>query len=78
MIGLRAVPLYEELGKSGVDRWLQQLQENDGWLIFYSHDVELQPSKFGCTPELLTYCIQQAVKMGYAIETVKQVAARVS
>lgn len=35
-----------------------------GWLIFYTHDVDVSPSRFGCTPEHLNCLIERAVDLG--------------
>lgn len=76
LAGLKSVPLYESLGVDGVDRWLGLLGQAQGWLIFYTHDVEASPSKFGCTPGLLAHCLKRAQQLGFEIETVGMVASR--
>jgi peptidoglycan/xylan/chitin deacetylase (PgdA/CDA1 family) len=35
-----------------------------GWLIFYTHDVQDNPSRYGCTPEYLRIIAQAAVDSG--------------
>jgi len=50
-MNLRANAIYS---CNGLDRLLSYVEENRkicGWLIFYSHDVNDTPSKFGCTPK---------------------------
>jgi peptidoglycan/xylan/chitin deacetylase (PgdA/CDA1 family) len=77
LAGLRAVPLYQPMGEAGVDRWLDALAQAgpDAWLILYTHDVQPQPSPFGCTPQLLAHCLRRARAEGWAIDTVGAVAA---
>lgn len=41
-----------------------------GWLIFYSHDVAEQPSKFGVSPDLLELAVSTAEKVGCVVTTV--------
>jgi peptidoglycan/xylan/chitin deacetylase (PgdA/CDA1 family) len=58
---LRATPLIDELiDRNGIDRALDQAIDSNGWLIFYSHDVEPEPSPFGCSPPLLRYALEAA------------------
>lgn len=65
------------MGVSGVDHRLDALNRagDDAWLILYTHDVQPQPSPFGCTPALPERCSQRARTQGWAIETVGAVAA---
>jgi peptidoglycan/xylan/chitin deacetylase (PgdA/CDA1 family) len=58
---LRAMPLIDELiDHDGIDRALDEAIDSNGWLIFYSHDVEPEPSPFGCSPSLLRYALEAA------------------
>jgi peptidoglycan/xylan/chitin deacetylase (PgdA/CDA1 family) len=47
------------------------------WLIFYTHDVRGNPSRFGCTPELLKTALSCALDHGSEILTVEQVMLRI-
>lgn len=76
LAGLKSVPLYEGAGREGVDHWFKLLEKTNGWLIFYTHDVQAQPSRFGCTPDLLAYCLKQAAQLGCRVETVGMAASR--
>lgn len=38
-----------------------------GWLIFATHDVSDQPTRFGCTPEFFADVVAQAVQSGARI-----------
>lgn len=77
LASLRAVPLYQPMGEAGADRWLEALAAADdgAWLILYTHDVQPQPSPFGCTPQLLAHCLRRARAEGWTIDTVGAVAA---
>ncbi len=58
---LRAMPLIDDLiDQDGIDRAFDEAIESNGWLIFYSHDVEPKPSPFGCSPPLLRYALEAA------------------
>jgi hypothetical protein len=42
-------------------------REKMGWLIFATHDVAAQPSRYGCTPEFLEQVVQYSVDSGARI-----------
>jgi peptidoglycan/xylan/chitin deacetylase (PgdA/CDA1 family) len=60
---LRAMPLIDrEMDRDGIDRAFDEAQTNNGWLIFYSHDVADRPSPYGCSPALLAHALEAATK----------------
>ena len=60
---LRAMPLIDrEMDRDGIDRAFDEAQTNNGWLIFYSHDVTDRPSPYGCSPALLAHALRAAAK----------------
>jgi peptidoglycan/xylan/chitin deacetylase (PgdA/CDA1 family) len=60
---LRAMPLIDgEMDADGIDRAFDDAQTNNGWLIFYGHDVTEQPSAYGCSPALLNRALEEAVR----------------
>jgi peptidoglycan/xylan/chitin deacetylase (PgdA/CDA1 family) len=71
---LRANSIYGDIDDSGVvERLLDRTVRQKGWLVFYSHDVQRNPSRFGCTPQLLESVVSQAIKVGARIMTVAEV-----
>jgi hypothetical protein len=50
-------------------------ERQKSWLIFYSHDVQDTPSRFGCTPELLEFAVSCALQTSARILTVAEVVA---
>ena len=73
---LRANPLYggvEQL--SAIQRLLARAQELGGWLIFYTHDVQDPPSRYGCTPALLESAVKATLDISARVMTVSQVLA---
>ncbi len=42
-------------------------REKRGWLIFATHDISHDPSRFGCTPEFFEGVVQYAVRSGARI-----------
>jgi peptidoglycan/xylan/chitin deacetylase (PgdA/CDA1 family) len=70
---LRANRLYGDMsGAPHVQQLIQQNVAQKGWLIFYTHDVEPNPSEYGCTPEFLEFAVSAAAQGGSRILTVEQ------
>ena len=68
---LRSTPLINGLiDRDGVDRAFDELAANNGWLVFYGHDVAATPSPYGCTPDLLRHALDAAAQRNVAIMTV--------
>ena len=60
---LRSSPLIDrQMDADGIERVFDEAVAANGWLIFYSHDVEDEPSPYGCTPELLRYALDAAAR----------------
>jgi peptidoglycan/xylan/chitin deacetylase (PgdA/CDA1 family) len=58
---LRAMPLIDrQMDRDGIERAFDQAQTNNGWLIFYGHDVADRPSPWGCSPALLHHALEAA------------------
>jgi peptidoglycan/xylan/chitin deacetylase (PgdA/CDA1 family) len=58
---LRAVPLIDRhTDRDAIDRALDETHMNNGWLIFYGHDVAEAPSPYGCSPALLNHALEAA------------------
>jgi peptidoglycan/xylan/chitin deacetylase (PgdA/CDA1 family) len=58
---LRAMPLTDEhIDRDAIDRAFDETVAKNGWLIFYSHDVENAPSPYGCSPQLLRHALDAA------------------
>ncbi|MEH2622542.1 peptidoglycan/xylan/chitin deacetylase (PgdA/CDA1 family) [Bradyrhizobium sp. AZCC 1719] len=70
---LRAMPLIDrEMDRDGIDRALEDAQTNNGWLIFYGHDVIDRPSPYGCSPALLEHALAAASRRKIPILTVAE------
>jgi peptidoglycan/xylan/chitin deacetylase (PgdA/CDA1 family) len=58
---LRAMPLIDRrIDRDGIERAFDEAQTNNGWLIFYTHDVADEPSPYGCSPALLHEALEAA------------------
>ena len=76
---LRANSLYGRLAQSfQAEELILQNEQQNGWLIFYSHDIQPMPSLYGCTPELLEFALSFAAQRGARILTVAEVVAELT
>ena len=76
---LPSMQLYDRcLDRTRIDAMLARLADYPGWLIFYTHDVEENPSKHGCSPGLLKHAVEAAEKSGCQILSVDQALDRLS
>ncbi len=49
----------------------------NGWLIFYTHDIEKYPSPWGCTSEYFSKIVDESLKSGAEILTVREAYKKV-
>jgi peptidoglycan/xylan/chitin deacetylase (PgdA/CDA1 family) len=58
---LRSIPLIDQrIDRDGIERAFDDAQINNGWLIFYTHDVADRPSPYGCSPALMNHALEAA------------------
>ena len=57
-------------------RWIDDLNNNPGWLVFYTHDVSETPTEFGCKPETFERLVSHAVGSGATVLSVREALAR--
>jgi peptidoglycan/xylan/chitin deacetylase (PgdA/CDA1 family) len=68
---LRANSLYGDVDRlAHVEELISENERKKGWLIFYTHDVRDNPSRYGCTPALLESALSAAIRSGSKISTV--------
>lgn len=68
---LRATSLYN--GGRDLDEVSDLIRRNreiGGWLIFYTHDVDDRPSRYGCTPHYFEDVVRMAAASGSQVLTV--------
>jgi peptidoglycan/xylan/chitin deacetylase (PgdA/CDA1 family) len=65
-------------GEQTARTWLRRAAERKAWLILTAHDVQAQPSPWGCTPDALRRIVKEAVDRGFEIITVAEGARRVA
>ena len=70
---LRAVPLCnDQITPTELERVLDKTVVQNGWLIFYTHDISERPSTFGCTPNLLVHALESAIRRGIVPLTITE------
>jgi peptidoglycan/xylan/chitin deacetylase (PgdA/CDA1 family) len=74
---LRANPLYGEVDRLDCVRSLLSTNEQvRGWLIFYTHDICVSPSPYGCTGTLFESVVRLVREASMKILTVNEVVAK--
>jgi peptidoglycan/xylan/chitin deacetylase (PgdA/CDA1 family) len=56
--------------RAKIAKLIAQTVQRRGWLIFYSHDVTAQPSRYGVSPDLLEWTVSAARQAGCALTTI--------
>ena len=70
---LRAMPLIDrQMDRVGIERAFDAAETNNGWLIFYGHDVAERPSPWGCAPALLTHALEVAARRKIPVLTMAE------
>jgi peptidoglycan/xylan/chitin deacetylase (PgdA/CDA1 family) len=62
---LRAIQLYDcAIDLDKISQLIRDAAASNAWLIFYTHDVDLASTRFGCTPALLEEAVKMAASSG--------------
>jgi peptidoglycan/xylan/chitin deacetylase (PgdA/CDA1 family) len=70
---LDAWPLQNaSLDRDKIVQLVTETVQSRGWLIFYSHDVAEQPSRFGVSPDLLEWAVSTAKRAGCVLSNVAE------
>lgn len=76
---LKSVKLYERL--HSIDKIFSILEDFDksgGWLVFYTHDVKFDFSRYGCSPEYFEKVVQKCRDLNIDIRTIKDAVKNLS
>ena len=69
---LKAIKLYEDFHSiDEIFSILEDFHKSGGWLIFYTHDVKSNFSKYGCSPEYFETIVQKCKDLNISITTIK-------
>ena len=64
---LKSVRIYESIPQDEIISIINQAIRSRGWIIFYTHDVDPNPSKEGCSPgyfeAIVKYCSEKKLKV---------------
>lgn len=71
LANLKTVKLYRDrFSTQEIAKHIQQAIARRAWLIFYTHDVELEPSRYGCTPTYFETVVKQCATAGVRVLTI--------
>ena len=73
---LRAVPVYSSVSMKNIRQIITENIRRRGWLILYTHDIELSPSLYGCTPQMFRDTLSLAMASGAEILSVANAVKR--
>ena len=78
LVHLRAVEVYDRtIDWPVIERLLKVATRSNGWLIFYTHDVDEDPSWIGCSPRLLDLVAERAIANGCEVVTIRDGMRRI-
>lgn len=73
---LRANAIYSRLPIETLKDLIHANTQANGWLIFYTHDVAIDPSQFGCTPDYFAEILRAAHESGAEVLTIREATTR--
>lgn len=74
---LKAIRLYEATNSiDKIKELLEEFNENRGWLIFYTHDVQENYTKYGCSPKYLESVLKKCLDLNIEVDCVKNIAEK--
>jgi peptidoglycan/xylan/chitin deacetylase (PgdA/CDA1 family) len=60
------------IDRRGIAAIIAETARRNGWLIFTSHDVGAEPSRFGVSPDLLGYALKTACDAGCHLTSMRE------
>lgn len=73
MYNLKTVKLYEKkYPLAYIFNKIKEAQENNGWLIFYTHDVDEKYTDWGCSPAYFETVVAECAKRGITVATIDE------
>jgi peptidoglycan/xylan/chitin deacetylase (PgdA/CDA1 family) len=73
LLNLKAVCVYYSKGFEDCYRFISKLIETGGWLIFYTHDICLTPSQYGCRPDDFRALVEKVNSLNIHVGTINEV-----
>jgi hypothetical protein len=69
---LRAVPLCEQqTDVTAIFRLIEEAVTRKAWLIFYTHDVDPHPMRWGCSPDYFEKVVKMAAASDVRVLTIR-------
>ena len=68
--------LYETIPLADSLNLIDEVLEEKGWLIFYTHDISASHSSFGCTPQYFEAVVARAAACGADVLTIGEAVKR--
>lgn len=75
---LKANALYSNMSKEKIVAFIDEAVRDNGWLIFYTHDISDAPTAYGCNADLFEFAVKQAIKSDCEILCMRAALARKS
>ncbi|MDK1492357.1 polysaccharide deacetylase family protein [Sinorhizobium sp. 7-81] len=76
---LKAVEIRQpEQHARALTRWIDEVVERPGWLVFFTHDIAPRPTPYGCSPETFDHLVRYAVDKGCQVLPVDRVLNRIN
>ncbi len=73
---LQAVEIRQpEEHARGLTTWIDDVANQPGWLIFFTHDIAETPTSYGCTPDTFEHLVRHARDRGCRLLTVEDATA---
>jgi peptidoglycan/xylan/chitin deacetylase (PgdA/CDA1 family) len=70
---LKTCPLENAtIDRQGIRAFIARAAKAKGWLIFSSHDVAEEPSRFGVTPDLFAFAVEASRDAGCRLATIAE------
>ena len=63
---------------SAIEEAIEQNKRDCGWLIFATHDVSAEPTRYGCTPDFFEAVVQKVREAGTEVLTVSEAYERLA
>lgn len=75
---LKSQELYDAAQDSvSIDRLLDATERLNGWTIFYTHDVRVDPTNIGCSPKFFAEVVDKVRRRGILVEPVIDTLRRI-
>ncbi len=72
LFNLKSVQLYEKSNPiEKLEKIIDEFNRTGGWLIFYTHDVKEDYSKYGCSPKYFKEALNMCRSYEFEIDTIK-------